>query len=618
MITRLLFSFIYVFVSLICNAQYEVKQFGAKGDGRTIDTKAIQAAIDSAFNQNGGVVIFSPGKYKTGTLTLKSNIELHLMPGATIIGSENIADYYPVQQQYESRTKELYAKYFLIYAENQQNISITGSGTIDGNGLKNFQQVRPQNERPFLIRLVKCKAVMLKDVQLLEAANWTLHLLACTDVHVQAVTIVTTAEGNRDGIDIDACHKVTISDCHISTTDDAIVLKSTSDEVCDDVAISNCILSSKGSTIKTGTESNGGFRNIVVNNCVIRNVPDHTGVELMTVDGGVMENILIQNIVMYDVATPFFIRIGLRARPFKSRQYAHQIGNASGISLNNISVHNARLPSSIIGVSNKKITGVSVTNYTVNYSTAQTAIPFNKVPALEFEYPAANMFTNLPAFAMYCRDVDGLYLQDIKIFSSANDEQRPALVFDKVSNLQLMSMSAGLKTKSASATYFRNCKNVTASFCQTAKGGKSVFEVEGKIAGHELFVNNLAGMSPSLISRSAQLPEIEDKDRSAATPVTRDIKKGPITINGIIPGGETQLFLFVSNDAAKPGKIRISYKDVQQEFVIDWQEWGWAPVSLLKSFIQGETVAFIIENEKGSSIRLEKYFLRSHDTGYTD
>src|SRR4249920_2524904 len=287
-----LFAVVVLFISFlqISNAQYNVKTFGAKGDGKTLDTRSIQLAIDKANQNKGGVVNVPSGTYRIGTLILKDNIELHLEPGATLLGSQNYKDYTEVKQKFESRTRELYAKYFMLFAEGAKNISITGSGIIYGNGLKHFQESRPQNLRPFMIRLVECSNVIIRDVRLLESANWTLHFLGCQDVVVDGVVIETNGEGTRDGLDIDACKRVSVSNSRFATTDDAIVMKATTDSVCENIVITNCIvMSCGGSGIKTGTESNGGFKNITVSNCTINNIPVHAGIELMTVDGGTMQ-----------------------------------------------------------------------------------------------------------------------------------------------------------------------------------------------------------------------------------------------------------------------------------------------------------------------------------------
>jgi polygalacturonase len=361
------------------NGQYNVRTFGAKGDGITMDTRAIQKAIDKAYENKGGVVEVSAGTYKIGTLFLKDNVELHLQHGSTLLGSADYKDYAVVRQQMPSRTRDLYAKYFMIFAEGVNNIAITGSGTIHGNGLKHFLEERPQNLRPYMIRLVSCNNVTVKGVKLLEAANWTFHLLNCKDVSIDGIVIENRGEGNRDGLDIDACERVTVANSRFSTTDDAIVMKATNDTLCRDISISNCLFREiGGSAIKTGTESNGGFKNITVSNCVIKDIDHHAGIELMTVDGGMMQNILFDNITMDNVATPFFIRLGIRSRPYKPGQYVNHIDEVRDIQLNNISVVNAKLPSSIIGLHSKKISNISVTNYTVRNAVAQQAVAYNQ------------------------------------------------------------------------------------------------------------------------------------------------------------------------------------------------------------------------------------------------
>src|SRR5689334_19197632 len=211
MIRKVITSIIGVAAFMAVAAQYDVRKFGAVGNGVVLDTRAIQAAVDSATNNKGGIVYFPAGIYRIGTVILKSNIELQLSPGAVILGSDQIKDYLSVQQHYESRTRDLYAKHFMFYAENEKNIAITGSGVIDGNGLKNFQEERPQNVRPFMMRFVNCSQLIFKGVRLIESANWTLHLLACSNVNIDGITVITTAEGNRDGIDIDGCRNVTVA-----------------------------------------------------------------------------------------------------------------------------------------------------------------------------------------------------------------------------------------------------------------------------------------------------------------------------------------------------------------------------------------------------------------------
>lgn len=628
--------FILFLVALIdpiaLSAQYDVRQFGATGDGVMLDTGPIQRAIDAAYKNNGGRVDIPPGKYKIGTLILKDNVNLHVQPGAVLWGSPERADYTEVKQEVDSRTKGLYAKYFMIFAEGAKNISITGSGTIFGNGLKHFQETRPQNLRPFMIRLVNCEDVTIRDVHLLEAANWTLHLLGCRDVNIQGVTIENSGEGNRDGLDIDACQSVSVSNSRFSTTDDAIVLKTSRETDCRDIVITNCILTTKASAIKTGTESNGAFRNITVSNCVIRDIPVHAGIELMTVDGGAMQNLLLENITMENVATPFFIKLGVRARPFKEDQYVAGIGDVRDIFLNNIAVTNAKLPASIMGLHGKRIENVNISNYTVRYGHTQEAVGYDEVPFEEFAYPMAIMYEKLPAYALYCRNADGVHLQNVTMYS-VRAEKRPAMTFDRVSNLELVSVKGEVKTPRTPMMHFRNTKNAFISFCRSLDKNDVLFEVEASNCGNLNFSSNYAqegqrevvkveGLSDKTIFEDFHTETKYSVEKGATINGLRayDLGGGPLNIDlEILKNGSPQLCLLILNEVSEAEKVLVTYKGITQEFHISWNEWGWAPISLLHDFENGERVNFQIRGEDSNShLKIAKVYVRYQDTAKTD
>jgi Glycosyl hydrolases family 28 len=615
-----------------CLAKFQIAVFGAKGDGLANDTKAIQQAIDKATQAGGGIVVVKSGTYKIGTLVLKSNVNLHLEPGAVLLGSPDYKDYTEVIQQFESRTNYLYAKYFMLYAEGATNISVTGSGTIDGNGKNNFQVVRPQNLRPFSARFTNCSNVIVRDVNFEESANWTLHLLGCKDVTIDNISINHSISENRDGIDIDCCERVTVSNSRLNTGDDAIVMKSTSGTLCQDIVISNCIITTRASAIKTGTESNGGFKNITVSNCIIKNIPVHAGIELMSVDGGVMEHILIENIIMDNVATPFFIRAGIRARPFKKGQYVQNINDVKDITLNNISALNAKLPSSIMGLHNRKIKNISIKNYTVSYTATQADQQFNTIPFEEFSYPMAIMFTGLPAYGLYCRNVDGLQLRSMEFFAN-QIEKRNAFVFDRCSNVYLNDVAAEIKNNETAMAYIRNTNFFKASLCSSAGNGKSLFETEKNNCSGISFMNNWLQKGQKEILYADSLPDksifddfTAEAKYSVATAKKIDglpaynLKDSILSCNfNIINRGSLQLCLLVKNTSSQPAKLLVKYEDVQQEFVIDWKEWGWAPVSLLRQFPTNKKVSFeIISENKNSRVYISKVYLRHHDVGYTD
>jgi hypothetical protein len=623
---------LYFVFSIVSYGQYNVKNFGAKGDGVTLDTRAIQSAIDKAYANKGGVVNIPPGTYKIGSLILKDNIELHIQSGAKLLGSADYKDYTLVKQKYESRTKDLYAKYFMIFAEGAKNISITGSGIIYGNGLNHFEEVRPQNLRPFMIRLVNCENVIIRDVQLLESANWTLHLLGCREVNIDGVVLETRGEGNRDGLDIDVCQSVKVSNSRFSTTDDAIVLKATADEICENIVITNCVvLSSGGSGIKTGTESNGGFKNITVSNCVLKNIPVHAGIELMTVDGGIMQNILLDNITMDNVATPFFIRLGIRLRPYKRGQYVSKIEDVKDIYLNNISAVNAILPSSIIGLHSKKIKNITISNYTARYKAVQPSMPYNKVTFQEFDYPAAMMFKQLPAYGLYCRSVDELHLQNVIMYSAEN-EHRPAITFDRVKNVELFSVKASARKADAPMIHLRNSDNLVAGFCRSLDKNNILIETEENTVTNLHLTDNILHPSQVETAKVAALPDpgiFEDFDaelkysvkdgRQVQGFLAHDLKdplKIPMNIN---KSGALQLCLLTLNESSQPEKVIIKYAGIEQEFLVNWNEWGWAPVSLMKAYDKNHPEVFEIRAaDPNSELKISKAYIRYQDIGFTD
>jgi hypothetical protein len=614
------------------SGQLSVKKFGAKGDGKTLDTRSIQNAIDVVFKNGGGVVDVPTGKFLIGTLILKDNVELHLHPGATLLGSPDYHDYTEIIHKYDSRTNGLYAKYFMIFAEGAENISITGTGIIDGNGLKNFQESDPQNLRPYMIRLVNCSRVTIRDVKLLESANWTLHLLGCSDVNVDGVDIDNHVRSSRDGIDIDACNRVTVANSRFNTGDDAIVLKSTNDTLCQNVAVTNCIIRTTASAVKTGTESGGGFKNITVSNCVIRDLPDHTGIELITVDGGMMQNIVIDNIVMENVASPLFIRLGNRARPYKAGQYVDHQDDVKSIYLNNITVVDCKRPGIIMGLNSKKLNDIVITNYSVKNSVEQTPVPYDKVPLDEFGYPAGTYFKNLPAYGLFVRNVEGLRLQNINMYS-AEGETRPALVLDRTEDVELSSIHAEMKNSASPMIYIRNSNNIDASLCRSLDEVNSLFGDESNSnSGIRLYRNPLHARQQE-ISQYPSFPEqrsfedfptelkfVIDKGENVQGLPSVNLGKEPLQFGmNMTKRGSLQLCMLVLNPSQKPSNILIKYEGITQHFRVNWQDWGWAAVTLLKEYPSDKKVDFEISAEnKNSDINLSRVYFRYQDVKKTD
>jgi len=292
---------------------FNIRDFGAAGDAVTKDTKSIQAAIDSCFEQGGGTVLVPKGEYLSGTLLLKSNVNLHLDAAARIVSSMEEQDFgIPLSEGPDAQNlSEGQGASALICARHADKVSITGLGTIDGrgehflepeDGVSDYVLLPLGGFRPKLIDFEGCTDVLFRDVTLYRASSWGLHMTGCSRVNVDAIKILGQQRGpNNDGIDPDSCKDVHISNCHIETGDDCIVVKTTKYGAerygaCENITVTNCTLTSHDSAIKIGTETHGDIRNITVTNCVIRN--SNRGMGLWVRDGATVENILFSNITV--------------------------------------------------------------------------------------------------------------------------------------------------------------------------------------------------------------------------------------------------------------------------------------------------------------------------------
>jgi polygalacturonase len=261
---------------------------------------------------------------------------------------------------------------------------------------------------------------------------WVQHYLACDDVHISGITVRSYVNANNDGIDIDSCNRVIISDCNIGSGDDAIVLKSTSARPCKNVVVNNCVLSSRCNALKMGTESNGGFENIVITGCSIYDTR-LAGVALEIVDGGTMDGIVVSNITMNKIGAPIFLRLGNRARPFKKDMKKPGIGIMRNITISNIEATGANTTGcAISGLPEAKIENVTLSNIRLSFAGGGTNEDASRaVPEKPEAYPEYSMFGRLPAYGLYCRHVKGLKLLNVQL-QLAKSDQRHGIVFEDV------------------------------------------------------------------------------------------------------------------------------------------------------------------------------------------
>jgi hypothetical protein len=465
---------------------FDVREFGASGNGVRLETKSLQAAIDACAASGGGTVHFPSGKYLSGTIFMKSNVTLALEAGATLLGSTNLDDYPSVRPSTVRSYTDYYVRNSLIFGEGLERIAITGLGTIDGQGMT-FRE--PYPKRPYIIRFINCHQVEVSELHIQDSPMWVQHYLECSHVNLHNLTVRSLSNRNNDGIDLDACEKVRISNCDIIAEDDAIVLKSTTDKPCQDVTITNCVLSSRCNALKLGTESVGGFRNITISNCVIYDT-DLSGIALETVDGGTLENICVSDITMRNVKSAIFLRLGDRGRPLYEGAPKRPVGAFRNVHISNVLADGAdKIGCAIAGIPDHAIENVTLENIRIQYQGGgKKEDVMREIPEKLNEYPEYINFGVLPAYAFYCRHARGIRFANVRVSCLIADE-RPALVCDDVDRLAVSGFEAD---KSSPVFILRNTRHALLNGNVAPEDGKIFLRAEGMSANIRLFGNDLS------------------------------------------------------------------------------------------------------------------------------
>ncbi len=465
----ILFLLLNPFSIIAQKSNYNVLELGAIPDGKTINTEILQKAINSCFENGGGTVILPAGKYLTGSIFLKSGVCLKLEKGSVLLGSTNINDYKEVKPEYVAlRTGSVTRQ--LIFAENQDNISIVGEGTINGQGAVFERDII--DPRPYVILFISCKNVKIEDISMINSAFWMQHYLACDNLQIKGIRVYNHCNYNNDGIDINGCHDVVVSDCIIDSDDDGICLKSTSPRSCKNVVINNCVIHSHCNALKMGTESTGGFQNITIGNCTVSPCEKsdcyygtplgRSAISLEMVDGGILENVSINNISISEITCPIFIRLGNRGRKYTPTAVQPPVGILKHVSISNvIAVSSKPTTSSITGIPGYYVENITLDNIQIiNRSKGTHEDSERKVPEKITGYPTPGMHGEvLPASAFYVRHARNVRFTNIQLFVE-NDNIRPAFVLDDVVNISIINPFVYSKNAEIEILKERNCKNV--------------------------------------------------------------------------------------------------------------------------------------------------------------
>ena len=466
---------------------FNVTDFGAKGDGKTLDSPAINAAIEAAVADGGGQVFLPAGTFLSGSIRLKSNIELHLSPGCVILAAPAEMKAYDESEewgdfpQYQDGGHTFFHN-SLIWAEGQENISITGFGMIDGEGLTRKDTERAGNLQggsigtgDKAIALKQCRRVTLRDFTVYRGGHFAVLMTGCDISTLDNLTIDT----NRDGIDIDCCKYMTVTNCKVNTPhDDAIVLKSSyalkKPVLCEHIAVTNCNVTGykcgsllDGSYIpekvnwvcgrfKLGTESNGGYRNISLSNCTFNY---SSGLAFEEVDQGIMENITVSNITMSHVHHyPIYITTGCRNRGPKE---VTRKSSARDIQISNIVADDCDSLCSIIvtGMPDEPVRNIWLNNIRLQFRGGGAKELVNKdYREQETNYPEPKFAGETPAYGLYARHVVGLNADNLT-FTYDRPEFRPAVVLDDVRDSKIIDIHAPTEPGVEKIVMF-NCENV--------------------------------------------------------------------------------------------------------------------------------------------------------------
>jgi glycosyl hydrolase family 28 len=409
----------------------DVRRFGAAGDGRIKDTAAIQAAIDTCAGR-GGRVSLRDGTFLSGMIRLRSDVVLHIDPTATLLGTQDDADY-PTTDPPTANTQLRNCRKALVYAESARNIRIEGGGTIHGNGdtaqWLGPSTVHPEATRPMAIYTALSRDVTIQDITIKNAAMWALVNLEGEGITIRHVNIDSPLSGNRDGIDIVDCHHVLIETSTISSEDDSICIKSGSRRGVDDLIVRKCHIKQSivANGLKFGTASYGSLTHALFEDIIVENV-DKAAMAVESVDGADIADVTFRRITVHRAGAPFFVLLGDRgATPAGD---VHKVGTIDGVRFEEITadrmkhswgspISGSLLPNGTL----HRVQNLTFDRVAVTAGGGVGAVPADP-PEYAGQYPDPNLWGNTPAYGYFIRHADGVTFESSTTAVSSGDARR--------------------------------------------------------------------------------------------------------------------------------------------------------------------------------------------------
>ncbi len=445
--------------------EYDVRDFGARGDNSTINTNAIQKAIDQC-SETGGTVCIADGCYLSGTLYLRDNVHLKILSGAVLKGSSVIADY--ATDTFKHLYKdEASLNRCLIFAENAENIEISGMGTIDGNAGSFPSPGDKELNRPMVFRFLNCSKIYMHNLVITNTPSWAAVWLYCSNINVDGVTVDSFIHGTSDCLDFDGCEDVRVSNCSLNANDDCLCLQSSrTDKPCRNIAVSNCSFTSRWDGIRIGLLSRGDIENVTVSNCVFHEI-GHVGVLLELCEGGDMGGMVFSGLSMMNTRIPIFLAFYRQRACVDAPEGLEPMGRMRGFIFSNICCIFNNMPREcsrfvegispknslifISGLPGHDIEDIMIQNLYLETNGQGTDDAAPMIPEFDPDYLKgwwAGMYRYdedrivLPASGIYARHVKGLKMNSVTIRTRFPDS-RASVYIEDGKNIEYGNLNAG-------------------------------------------------------------------------------------------------------------------------------------------------------------------------------